>query len=228
MECSNNPCEKHLLLLGKKGCVPGCRLWVYRKPPKMHKRPIIRPRVAARALPPITVPSGFPSIVGQLVDQLRNTQVPSCPQKPWTPSIDYAFIASRLAPGEREAYIQKSREWFEANAPVAPVVDGPEKCALDNTHIITAIAKHARETGRHGRPPVKEMVKAMHAGGYTEERIDKYRQWCQHMEDTAEERQEVLDRIFAKYPSASKPDPKPKVKKVIKAVKKRMGNEQAD
>jgi sulfur relay (sulfurtransferase) DsrC/TusE family protein len=166
--------------------------------------------------------------VGQLADQLRNTQVPLRPQKPWTPSVDYAFIASHLPPGEREAYIQRSREWFETNAPVLTSTENVECCTIDNTPIITAIAKHARETGRHGRPPVKEMVKAMRAGGYPEERVDKYRQWCQHMEDTAEERQEVLDRIFAKYPSASKPDPKPKVKKVIKAVKKRMGNEQAD
>jgi hypothetical protein len=71
------------------------------------------------------------------------------------------------------------------------------------------------------------MANAMRAGGYSELRVTRYLQWCQNMADTADERQEALDKIFAKYPSASKPDPKPKVKKVIKAVKKRMTNEQA-
>jgi hypothetical protein len=38
---------------------------------------------------------------------------------------------------------------------------------------------------------------------------------------TADERQVALDLIFAKWPAARKPDPKPKGK-VIKAVKKKI------
>jgi hypothetical protein len=42
------------------------------------------------------------------------------------------------------------------------------------------------------------------------------------MEETSAERQVVLDLIFAKFPSANKPTPKVKAKKVIKVVKKKM------
>jgi hypothetical protein len=62
----------------------------------------------------------------------------------------------------------------------------------------------------------------MIAAGHTELRVAKYRQWCQNMESTSDERQAVLDLIFAKFPSANKPVPKAKVKKVIKVVKKKM------
>jgi hypothetical protein len=124
-------------------------------------------------------------------------------------------------------YIQKSREWLEEHASAACVAEVVEEPVIDNSHILNAFAKYARVHGTPGRPPPKDVATAMRAAGYSEERVSKYLQWCRNMEDTADERQEALDKIFAKYPSASKPDPKPKVKKVIKAVKKRMGNEQA-
>lgn len=191
----------------------------------MYKRPTIRARRACAAVPK-PVPPGFPSVVGRLVDGLRATQVSARP-KPWVPSIEYEFIASHMHPDDREAYIKQSREWFEANPSAARAVKATEKPVIDHSHILDAIAKRARVTGQPGRPPPNEMAKAMRAGGYPEIRVSRYLQWCQNMEDTSDERQEVIDKVFAKYPSASKPDPKPKTKKVIKAVKKRMGNEQA-
>jgi hypothetical protein len=42
------------------------------------------------------------------------------------------------------------------------------------------------------------------------------------MEETSDARQAALDLIFAKFPSANKPTPKVKAKKVIKVVKKKM------
>jgi hypothetical protein len=44
--------------------------------------------------------------------------------------------------------------------------------------------------------------------------------YYKRMEDTSDERQAALDSIFARWPAASKPTPKPK--KVIKAVKKKL------
>jgi len=54
--------------------------------------------------------------------------------------------------------------------------------------------------------------------------------WHDKMDATSEERQKTLDLIFAKFPSANKPTPTTKTKKVIKVVKKKMpqkSNEQA-
>ena len=190
---------------------------------KMFKRPTIRTRrastVASKPVPP-----GFPSIVGRLAGDLRSKEILPPRSSPWVPSVDYEFLASQLPPSEREAYIQKSLDWFAEHAPTAArdkvVPDAP-----DDQCIVEALAKYARVHGAHGRPPPKDMANAMRAAGYSEKRVTRYLQWCQNMEDTSEERQEALDKIFAKYPSASKPDPKPKVKKVIKAVVKRMTNE---
>jgi hypothetical protein len=191
----------------------------------MFKRPTIRVRRASTAAPK-PVPQGFPSVVGRLADKMRNPDAPLPHNSPWVASVDYEFIASWMPPSEREAYIQKSLDWFAEHAPLT----APDKVAPivpDDQYIIEAIAKYTRVHGTPGRPSAKDMANAMRAGGYSELRVTKYLQWCQNMADTADERQEALDKIFAKYPSASKPDPKPKVKKVIKAVKKRMGNEQA-
>jgi hypothetical protein len=192
----------------------------------MFKRPIIRVRCVCTAAPK-PVPQGFPSIVGRLVDNMSNMQVPPHKQRPWVPSVDYEFIASRMLPDEREAYIQKSREWLEGHANTARAAEVEAAPVINNSHILNAFTKYERVHNKPGRPAPKDMANAMRAAGYSDLRIAKYLQWCQNMEDTSEERQEALDKIFAAYPSASKPDPKPKVKKVIKAVKKRMGNEQA-
>lgn len=67
------------------------------------------------------------------------------------------------------------------------------------------------------QPPVLAVVRAMRKAGYSDERIDKFTKWHKRMEDTYQERTEALDKIFAKWPSASKG---PVKKKVIKAVKK--------
>lgn len=190
----------------------------------MFKRPIIRPRVAGRAPPPFPVPHGFPSIVGRLSGEMRSKEILPPRSSRWVPSVDYEFLANQLPPSEREAYIQKSLDWFAENAAPAEAC-AAEKFVPDDQCIVEALAKYARVHSAPGRPAPKDMANAMRAAGYSETRIAKYLQWCQNMEDTAEERQEALDKIFAKYPSASKPDPKPKVKKVIKAVVKRMTNE---
>jgi hypothetical protein len=189
----------------------------------MFKRPTIRVRRASTVTPK-PVPQGFPSIVGRLAGDLRSKEILPPRSSPWLPSVDYEFLASQLPLSEREAYIQKSLDWFARHASTA-ATDKVAPFVPDDQHILEALAKYARTHSTPGRPAPKDMAAAMRTAGYSEQRVTKYLQWCQNMEDTAEERQEALDKIFAKYPSASKPDPKPKVKKVIKAVVKRMTNE---
>jgi hypothetical protein len=60
------------------------------------------------------------------------------------------------------------------------------------------------------------------AAGYSDEYLEKVKEREKWIAETEEERTEKLDVIFAKWPSASKAVPKPKVKKVIKVVKKRI------
>lgn len=67
------------------------------------------------------------------------------------------------------------------------------------------------------KPPVLAVMRAMRKAGYSDERVDKFAKWHKRMEDTYQERTEALEKIFAKWPSASKG---PVKKKVIKAVKK--------
>ena len=67
------------------------------------------------------------------------------------------------------------------------------------------------------QPPVLVIVRAMRKAGYAESRIDKFTKWHKRMEDTYQARTEAFEKIFARWPSASKG---PVKKKVIKAVKK--------
>ena len=43
--------------------------------------------------------------------------------RPWVPTIDYELVAAHMHPDLREAYITKSREWFEAHP--RPFVQNP-------------------------------------------------------------------------------------------------------
>lgn len=76
---------------------------------------------------------------------------------------------------------------------------------------------HDRYYSKGKVPPVPAVTRSMRKAGYSEEHIDRYVKWNKRMEDTYEERTKSLDKIFARWPSASKG---PVKKKVIKAVKK--------
>jgi hypothetical protein len=70
------------------------------------------------------------------------------------------------------------------------------------------------------RPPLDRMMVAWECAGYTPEDIELARARLEFAESQMDVRQQALDTVFAKYPSASKPASK--TKKVIKAVKKKM------
>lgn len=175
------------------------------------------------------VPTGHPSRVGEIIDKMRRgadcVRRPS--KQPWRPPLSYEWYADMMYTGDaKEAFLQRCREWHAANPPVH--VEKPAPPVIDPEPILKLFAKYAKRgdpfeggtTGQPIRPPIEKMKVAWELAGYPPERIAKAVAHFQHLEDTSEERQKALDEIFAKYPSASKPTPKPK--KVIKAVKKKM------
>jgi len=168
----------------------------------------------ASGCPKHRIPSGHPSVVGKILDKMRQGCNPTRPKRQeWAPPITPEFVAKYM--DDPEAFLARCEKWNVEHPP--RVISKSVARVLDQEPMIALFAKY-----KDSRPPCEEMCKAMLAAGHAELRIAKYRQWCQNMEDTADERQEALDLIFAKFPSASKPTPKPKAKKVIKVVKKKM------
>lgn len=164
------------------------------------------------------------------MDAMRrgNDCVSRPPKQPWTPPRDYEWYAEQVIPAaERAAFIQRCKDWHEANPPKRR--DPPPELVLDHEPVLKLFAKYAKKgppfdgctAPQPTVPPLAKLKVAWELAGYPPERIAKAEAHIRHLEETSEERQKVLDAIFAKYPSASKPTPKPK--KVIKAVKKKMG-----
>ena len=184
------------------------------------KRPIPRPRVAVHgASAPCPVPPGSTGIVADIVAKMRSANTPQPRVRAWRPSCEYEFLAARLPEEEGAALIKRSREWFEAHSPPPPKASD----AIESTINCAPLAALFAEYSRKGVvPPTAAHAKALRAAGYPEERVQKFLAWKQHLEDTSEERQEALDRIFSKYPTSSKLKAKAKPEKVIKAVKKKM------
>jgi hypothetical protein len=71
--------------------------------------------------------------------------------------------------------------------------------------------------GATDMPELSDYFSALRKCGYPEERVAAVEAHFAHLEATSDQRQEALDLVFARWPSAAKP-----VKKVIKAVKKKM------
>lgn len=199
-----------------------------------HKRPIPRPlsrvpsQFVSRALPgggiasewkagvpKPRIPTGHPSVVGQILDKMRQGPNPTGPKKKeWTPPVEYEFVAKHMQ--DPENFLQRCKAWYDTH-PVQTRVTNTDTSNLDLEPISDVYKKYMPEL-----PPLSEREKAWRVSGYTEAKIQKALAYYKRMDETSEARQEALDLIFAKFPSASKPTPKAKVKKVIKVVKKKM------
>ena len=166
---------------------------------------------------PIIVPNGTPGRVGEIVDLMRRGE--ACIQRPykspWTPPSDYEFIA-RYLPDEQSRlnFISKCEAWIADNPSPVPFT-APPKPKIDTDLILALFKKYEGKV-----PPFEERMKVCQAAGYSEEYIARAKLRQKKFEETFADRQNVLDGIFNKWPSASKPTPKPRGK-VIKAVKKR-------
>lgn len=95
-----------------------------------YKRPIIRPRRNAptqfvssalpgggvasqwtQCTPKSRVPSGHPSVVGRLIDNMRRGSCPTAPKPAaWTPPINPEFLANHL--DDPEAFLKRCEEWY--------------------------------------------------------------------------------------------------------------------
>jgi len=134
----------------------------------------------------------------------------------WTPPVDYEFIGKHM--DNPEAFLKRCEEWHVQNPAAVPrIKETPEPLNLEP--VIAVYKKWGVRV-----PPVAAREKAWRIAGYSEAKIQKALAYDKKMKETADARQEALDLIFAKFPSANKPTPKTKVKKVIKVVKKKMPN----
>lgn len=194
---------------------------------KMFKRPIPRRRVTAAASTPSTrVPAGTPGRVGELLDKMRTPNIRTPHRADWTPPVDYEFIAAHMTEAERTPWLQKCHAWFAARASAA----GPraraaarERPPVDRELICAMYAKWARTEDGPTRPPITERVKVYRAAGVPETMIAKAVARDTWLKETWDARTAALALVFAKWPAASKPTPKAKVKtKIIKAVKKKL------
>jgi hypothetical protein len=162
------------------------------------------------------VPTGTPGRVGEIADKLHagNDAIRHATGRPWTPPLNYEFVASHMPSGQREAYIARCEEWHAANPQ-------PERAAPKSTeHLKPEVLAQVFDKHQGQLPPLETRVAAYRAAGYTEDYVEYAKARAAKLEETADERQKALDLIFAKWPAASKTAPKKA--KVIKAVKKRM------
>ena len=200
----------------------------------MYKRPNPRPRrnvptqfvssalpgggVASRwttGMAKPRIPSGHPSVTGQIIDKLRQGVCPMGPKiQEWTPPINPEFLARHM--DNPEAFLKRCEDWYIQH----PAAERPDRASAPTLNLEPVMALFKKWEGEV--PPIEEREKAWRLAGYSEARIQKALAWHAKMEETADARQEALDLIFAKFPSANKPTPKPKTKKVIKVVKKKM------
>ena len=159
------------------------------------------------------VASGTYGRVGEIMDKVNlGSDATRRPSANWTPTIDYELVARNLPVECRAAYIAKSKAWFDAHPPKE--VNGSKEVLNYDFELVASMYR------KGSRPPIGKRVKVYRAAGVPEALIEKCIAYEVKMEETAEKRQEDLDLFFGKWPSASKP--KPKAKKVIKAVKKRL------
>lgn len=182
----------------------------------MYKRPQLRTRAYVGGADAVFTSSCYTGRVGEILAKIHKGAPPSGPvQSSWSPPYDHEFYARHL--DDPEPFLAKVAAFYEANP--KPQYNSVKTQVVDYNlePILTLMTKYPGK-----RPPIAEHLQALKEAGYSGEVMEKVRKHHQHMVDTDEERQAKLDAIFAKWPSSSKPTPKPKPNKPIKAVKKKM------
>lgn len=169
------------------------------------------------AAPVYGAPRGTPGRVEALMLSMRigDDGIKRPAIESWRPPSEYKFIAGTLPVNQQGAYLKKCEAWFAANPPRAAqaAVDKP----VLNMEPVAAMYGVRQVV----LPPIAKRVAAYKEAGFPLTYIEHAVKRDAMLVATADERQEALDIIFAKWPAARKPDPKPKGK-VIKAVKKKI------
>lgn len=172
----------------------------------MFKRPTLRPPYNPRPYVPKRIPND--SYLYQFVRP--NTIIPYT-SSPFVAHWDYEFIARKNNDPE---FLERSLKWYQENPTPVTVVPTVER--VDNSDALLKLMK----TYYPHPPPIDAMVAYMEGLNYSDARIQKYINTMQRRQSLADKHQEMIDSIFGKYSLKSKPDKK--VKKVIKAVKKKI------
>jgi hypothetical protein len=194
----------------------------------MHKRPIIKKKRPAPVefvmefrgngtqvgtwAPKVTstrIPNGTPGRVGEIIDAMRRGVTYRQVEKPWSPPIDYEFVAKHmLDETKREIYLKRCRDWCTAHPPPPP--RPPVVKPVINIELILDLYK--KYEGK--APPIGERIKVLRDAGYSAEHIAKKLARIQKNQENASEIQKAIDDIWTATAKAPRG-------KVIKAVKKR-------
>lgn len=175
----------------------------------------------------LPVPSGNQNRIEDVIKAMkRGTDfVRHASATPWRPPMYHEWYAEKLGLGAD--YIKRCEDWKAAHPTIEPVKD--KALAIDSDPILKMMKKYSKKgaltdsgTPQPARPPLDRMVVAWECAGYTPEQIELAVARQQYAESMLDVRQQAINSIFGNYPSASKPTTK-KSKKVIKAVKKKMG-----
>jgi len=143
---------------------------------------------------------------------------------PWSPPRDYKSYAIKKNLGPE--FLKKCEDWYRDHPPTVYVTHPvPDIDPIPVTKMMKKYSKKGKpfdggDFAQPTRPPLDRMMVAWECAGYTREQIELAVARVQFAESQMDVRQQALDQVFIKYPSASKPASK--TKKVIKAVKKKM------
>lgn len=122
--------------------------------------------------------------------------------KEWTPPLEYKHVARTMDAASGQAYIEKCEAWFKARPPVVTRTPSPPR-EINLDGMAALIKKYGPEI------PLEKLTQV----GYSSAAVQKVRARRQWYDDNDEKLQEDLER---RWPGSS-------TKKVIKAVKKKMG-----
>lgn len=173
------------------------------------------------------VASGTSGRVGEVVDAMNRGSgyVKHAKMSDWRPPIHYEWYAKKMGLGPE--FITRCEDWFKNNQFSDKV--RADEMVIDSSPIIKMMKKYAKkgkptEAGvpQPTRPPIDRMMVAWECAGYSKEQIELAVARQEFADSMLDVRQQAIDSIFGNYPSAYKSTPKNK-KKVIKAVKKKMG-----
>jgi hypothetical protein len=172
----------------------------------MLKRATIRPSNKGKESVPKTIPSW-----SHLYEFVKPIQFINYKPRPFVAHWDYEFIARKNNDPE---YLAKSIQWFNDN-PRPKYIEQEKPQEYSHEFAFKIKKKYHPHV-----PPVEAMVEALRLDGYPEDKIKKYIASRERDQARAEKDQEMIDRVFGKFPSINKNDKKPK--KIIKAVKKKI------